>query len=109
MKESALPNYLNKLYEQSSSTLNSTTITNSHLNLSLLSNDYSMKGGSEIVHKIFNFIIFVLNDVNHLIEKLSKRDYTYLSDYFISVNSMKFYCPSQLNDDRFLDDLIDLN
>ena len=107
LKYSGLANYLNKLFEHLNFSLNSTNFTN--LNFSNNSAESISKAGNENILKILNFCILILNDINYLIEKLSSKNYNYLSDFFIIVNSLKFYRPVQLNDDRFLDDLIDLN
>ena len=109
LKDSGLLNYLNKLFDQLNLSLNSSTLTSSNLSFSNHSNDINLKAGCDNISRILNFCILILNDINYLTEKLSNKEFNYLSDYFVSVNSLKFYRPIQLVDDRFLDDLIDLN
>jgi len=109
LKDSGLLVYLNKLFDQVNFSLNSSTMTSSNLSFSHHSNDIYLKTGCDNIYRSLNFCILILNDINYLTEKLSNKDFNYLSDYYISVNSLKFYRPIQLIDDRFLDDLIDIN
>ena len=109
LKESSLQLYLNKLFDNLNSSLNSSTLTSSNLSFSHFNSTDLKTYGSENISKILNFCILILNDINYLSEKVASKTNNYMTDYFISVDSLRFHRPTQLNDERFLDDIIDLN
>ena len=96
--------------------LNMTKLNYSHtinnLNNTSISNDDSLYElvkniNSSNISKIFNFCFLILNDINSLIEKIKNRNFNCISELFTIKQSLMFYRPVHLSDERFLDDVIE--
>ncbi len=58
-------------------------------------------------YKMFHFSMMILMDLNELIEKVRNRNIT-ISEFYVLMQSLAFLRPVNLEDDRFVDDIIDL-
>jgi hypothetical protein len=59
-------------------------------------------------YKMFHFSMMILMDLNELIEKTKNKNIS-ISEFYIIMQSLAFIRPVSLQDDRFVDDIIDLN
>jgi hypothetical protein len=59
-------------------------------------------------YKMFHFSMMILMDLNELTEKVRNKNIS-ISEFYIIMQSLAFIRPVNLQDDRFVDDIIDLN
>ncbi len=64
---------------------------------------------SSNISKIFNFCFLILTDINYLIEMVSSRKFNLVPEFFTIKQSLMFYRPVHLSDERFLEDVVDFN
>lgn len=57
--------------------------------------------------KIVSFCMLILKDINNLIEKVKTKNLNFITDFYTIKQSLMFYRPVHLSDDRFLDDLLE--
>ncbi len=66
----------------------------------------NMKSANQ--YKMFHFSMMILMDLNELIERVKSKNYT-ITEFYIIIQSLAYFRPVNLVDDRFIDDIIDLN
>lgn len=59
------------------------------------------------ISKVFNFCYLILSDINNLIEIVKMKRLNLISEFYTIKQSLMFYRPVHLADERFLDDLIE--
>ncbi len=69
-------------------------------------NDFMKNSNSMNISKIFNFCFLILQDINYLIDIVKNRQINLVCDFFTTNQSLIFYRPVNLSDDRFLEDMI---
>jgi len=89
-----------------------TNSNNNAINTSSISADDSIYDlikniNSSNISKIFNFCQLILLDINNLIEMIKCRNFNLITEFFTIKQSLMFYRPVHLSDERFLDDIIE--
>jgi hypothetical protein len=89
-----------------------TSFTHYNLTESKFINDDSiveiLKNMKSVNHnKMFHFSMMILMDINELIEKVRNKTIV-ISEFYIIMHSLAFIRPVNIQDDRFVDDIIDL-
>jgi hypothetical protein len=59
------------------------------------------------ISKVFNFCYLILSDINNLTEIVKMKRLNLISEFYTIKQSLMFYRPVHLADERFLDDLIE--
>ncbi len=108
-----------KLFSDSTINLNMNNVhfLNSKINNTNMSNinnsndetitDLVRNINSSKISKIFNFCFLILSDINYLIEMIKNRNLNLISEFFTIKQSLMFYRPVHLVDERFFDDVIE--
>ncbi len=72
-------------------------------------NDIVRNLNSSNISKIFSFCFLILTDINNLIEMVSSRNLSLITEFFTIKQSLMFFRPVHLSDERFLEDVVDIN
>ncbi len=89
--------------------MNISSLTNNNMSHSIDDSlsDMLKNINSLTISKIFNFCLLILLDINHLIEVMKTKNMNLLSEFFTIKQSLMFFRPVHLADERFMDDVIE--